>query len=102
EDPQLRRAEAPPQRDGPFAVVDDALAAVGLEKLRLDRERAHQAGGVAHEMRRAVELRAEPLVRVQHQAVDTLDALPQRAELRTDHRRAGPGGSDMDVEAGTT
>ena len=46
----------------------------------------------------AFELRAQPLVGVEDDAVGTFDPGPERAELRADHRAAGPGGVDMAVK----
>ena len=45
--------------------------------------------GVAHVVQRAVERRAQPLVRVDDERVGALDAVPHPAALGQDHRRAG-------------
>ena len=54
--------------------------------------------GLAHEMRRAVEVGQQPLVRVEHEAVGLLDALDHPALLVQQQRAAGPGGIDVQIE----
>ena len=98
QEPQFQRPEPPAERHRPFRIVDDAVAAVGLQEFRLDRQRAHQVFGLADEMHGAVELRAQPFVRIEDDRIRFLDARPEMPELRADHRRAGPGRVDMQVE----
>ena len=95
QEPQFQRAEAPAERHRPFGIVDDAVAAVRLQEFRLDGQRPHEAFRVAHELDRAVELRAQPFVRIEDDRIRLLDAGPVVPEFRADHRRAGPGGIDM-------
>ena len=49
-------------------------------------------------MRRAIELRAQPFVRIEHNAVRALDAGPQAAVFRTDHGRPRPSGIDVQIQ----
>src|SRR5262245_39687616 len=99
QEPELKCTEAPTERNRPFAIVDEAFATMGLEKFGLYGQRADQRIGIAHEMGRAVELGAEPFVRIEHQAVDRLDPTPQGSEFRADHGRPGPGGVDVNIKA---
>src|SRR5262249_57181773 len=79
----------------------DAVTAVGFEKLGTNGKCSHQGLGVAQEMGGAVEIGAEPFVRVEDDGIGVLDAAPEMAEFRADHRGAGPGGIDMNVKAMT-
>ena len=89
-EPQLQRPEAAAERDSPVAVVDDTVVGGGLEVLGHDPEGTHQRAGIAHEVRRAVEVGGQPLVRVEHEAVDGLDAVDHPAVLGHDQGAAGP------------
>jgi hypothetical protein len=76
-EPELERAEAPAQRHRPLVEVGDAVGPFvpeGLQVLGAEAERADLRDGVGEELHRAVELRAEPLVRVEHDAVGAVDA----------------------------
>src|SRR5262249_40431075 len=73
QEPELESTEAPAKRNRPFAVVDQSFASVRLQKFRLNSQRSDQGIGIAHEMGRAVELCAEPFVRIEHQAVGGFD-----------------------------
>ena len=95
QEPQLQRAEAAAERDAPVAVVLHAAVGGRLQVARVGGHHAHEVLGVAHEVDRAVERRAEPLVRVEHERVGALDALPHPAALGQDHGRAGHRGIDV-------
>src|ERR1700752_566542 len=49
----------------------------------------------------AVEIDAEPFVRVEDDGIGVFDAAPEMAELRADHRGASPGRVDMNIKAMT-
>ncbi|MCY1234582.1 hypothetical protein D9M72_471670 [compost metagenome] len=38
QEPEFQRPEAPAKRDRPFGIVDDAVAAMGFQIFRLDRQ----------------------------------------------------------------
>ena len=61
-----------------------------LQVARVGRHHAHEVLGIAHVVERAVERRAEPLVRVEDERVRPLDALPHPAALGQDHRASPP------------
>ena len=86
------------ERHRPLRIVDDAVQPVGLEIFRLDGERAHEALGIAKEMRRAIELRPQPFVRIEDE--ESAASTPAQkcrnsgqiiAEPPTRRRRAGTG-----------
>ena len=99
--PQLQRAEAAPERDVPVAVVDHlAGVAGGVAQVRPgDRERVDQRLAIGHPQHVAVEVREQPLVRVERVAIGALGAALAVAVLLAEHRRAGPGGVDVVPEA---
>ena len=84
-----------PERDAPVAVVLHAAVGRRLQVARVGGHHAHEVLGVAHVVDRAVERRAQPLVRVEHERVGRLDAVPHPAALGQDHRRAGHRGIDV-------
>ena len=98
QEPELQRAEAAAERHRPFRIVDDAVMAMGAQIFGLDRQRADQRFRLAHELDGAIELRAEPFMRIEDDGIGAFDALPQVTEFRADHRRARPGGIDMHIE----
>ncbi len=98
QEPEFQRAEAPAERHGPFGIVDDAVMAVSLQVFRLDGEGAHLVLGAFDELHRAVEIRPQPFVRVEDDGIGRLDAIPERAEFRADHRRTGPCRVHMQVK----
>src|SRR5215207_9092772 len=63
--PELEGAEASAEGHRPLRIVDDAIPPVRLQIFRTNGKRADEAVGIADEVRRAVELRAEPFVRVE-------------------------------------
>src|SRR5262245_65631958 len=71
---------------------------MSFQKLGTNGQRPHQAVGVAQEMGGAVEIGAEPFVRVEDNGIGILDAAPEMAEFRTDHRGASPGRIDMNIK----
>ena len=71
----------------------------GLQEARIGRHHPHQMLGIAHIVDRAVERRAEPLVRVDHERVRALDALPHPAAFGQDHRAARHRGVDMQPDS---
>src|SRR3569833_268033 len=101
QEPDLQRAETSAERHAPFGVVDDAVMSMRPEKLGMNGKRPHQAFGVAQKMGGAVEICAEPFVRIENNRVGMLDACPEMPEFRADHRRSRPGRVDMNIEAMT-
>ena len=87
-EPQLERAHAPPERNAPVAIVLHLAVGRGLQVARVGGHHAHQELRVAHEVRGAVDRHAQPLVRIHHQRIGELHAIPQLAALGQDHRRA--------------
>jgi len=53
---------------------------------------------LGEKLNRAIELRAQPLVRIHRDAVGPFDPIPHRSELGADHRRSGPRGIDVHVK----
>src|SRR3954463_14885741 len=102
QEPDLQRAETTAERHAPFGVVDDAVMSMRLEKLGMNGKRPHQAVGVTQKVSGAVEVRAEPFVRIENNGIRLLDACPEMPEFRTDHRRSRPGRVDMNIEAMTS
>src|SRR5690606_19206 len=98
QEPDLQGAKPPTEGYRPLGVVDDPVAAVCGQIFGLYRQRSHQILWCPDEVRRAVELRAEPFVRVEDDRVGLLDACPVVPEFRTDHRRTGPCGIDVEIE----
>ena len=88
QEPDFQRAEAAAERHAPFRVIDDAVPVMRLEKFGMNGERPEQAIGLAQKVSGAVEIRAEPFVRIEHDGVGVLDAVPEMPEFRTDHRRS--------------
>ena len=68
-EPQFQGAEAPPQGDAPVAVIDNLARLATLQKGGKDRQRARQRRRIAHEMRRTVEIRQQPFMRVEDETV---------------------------------
>ena len=95
----FKRAEPPAERQSPIAIILDLTISGGLQVTRIRGHHAHEMLGIAHEINRTVEDRAEPFVRVDDQRVGALDALPHPAALRQDHRRAGHGRIDVQPDA---
>ena len=71
----------------------------GLQVARVGGHHPDEMLRVADVVERAVERGAEPLVRVEHQRVGALDALPHPAALGQDHRRARHRRVDVQPEA---
>ena len=86
QEPELEGSEPTAQRDAPLTVIGNLGLAERLQIIGTDAERTNLRFRVREELDRAVELRAEPLVGVEDDAVGILDALPQIPQFRTDHR----------------
>ena len=78
QEPELEGAESTPQGNRPLAVIGDLGLAEGLQVIRTDAEGANLRFWVRKKLDRAVELRTEPLVGIEGNAIGSLDALPQR------------------------
>src|SRR4029453_12252117 len=72
--PELERAEAAAERDPPVAQVLDPAVDRALQIARVRAHHAHEVLGVAYVVERAVEGRAQPLVRVEDEGVRAFDA----------------------------
>ena len=66
QEPQLQGAETAAQGDPPVTVVSHLAVCAGLQVTRVGGHDANQMLGVAHEVHRAIEGRAQPFVRVEH------------------------------------
>ena len=98
QEPEFQRPETAAQHHGPFGIIGDFVLTGCLQIFRPDGEGAHLQGRIAQELHRAIELRTQPLVRIDDDAVRALNAIPQLAELRADHGRSRPGRIHMQVE----
>ncbi len=90
-EPQLQRAEPAAQRDTPVTQVLDLAIHRRLQVAGVGAHDPDQVLRVAHVVDRAIEGHAQPFVRVDHQRIGQLDAVPHPAAFRQDHRRAGHG-----------
>ncbi len=72
QEPELEGSESAPQGDRPLAVIGDLGLAEGLEVIRTDAKGANLCFRVRKKLDRAVELRTEPLVGIEGDAVGSL------------------------------
>ena len=97
--PEFQRPEAAAERNAPVAIIGDFAIDVGAQVTGVRAHDPDQMLRIAHVIERAVEGGAEPFVRIEHERIGALDALPHRAHLRQNHRRAGHRRVDMQPEA---
>ena len=100
-EPELERAEAAAQRDLPVAVVDDRarLRRSVAQVLRDHAQRADQRRAIPHVERGQVEVREQPLVRVEDVGVRVLQAGVDEAQLLADRGAAGERPVDVKPDA---
>ena len=97
-EPELQRPEAPAERNAPVAEILHRAVDGGLQEARIGRHDADEMLGVAHEIDRAVEGRAEPFMGIDDDAVRALDAGPHPAAFGQDHGAAGHRRIDMEED----
>ena len=94
-EPQLQGPEAAAKFQRQLRIVGDPLGVLGHQIGRGDRHRLAEILDRFHEMRRTVEIRHQPFMRIHHQRVGKLYATRHIAEFRADQGGTGPGGVDM-------
>src|SRR5690606_35161364 len=89
--PELERAEAPPELNPPVAEIDHVRIMGGAEIFGRRAERAEERVRVPDEVRRAVKIGEQPLVRIEHERLGVLHAIEDPAALGEDRRGTGIG-----------
>src|SRR5207237_1077685 len=98
QEPEFQRPETAAERHRPLGIVDYAVMAVRLQEFGSDRQRAHKVFRLTNELDRAIELRAQPFVRVEDNRIGTLDTRPEMPVFPADHCRSCPSCVDMQIK----
>ena len=94
-EPQLQGPESAAEFQRQLRIVGDPLGILRHQVGRGNRHRLPEILDRFHEMRRTVEIRHQPFMRIHHQRVGKLYATRDIAEFRADQGGTGPGGVDM-------